>query len=73
MSKNVIVLPTYIYVDTSIMGEWKEPCRLEKACVTKRNLLLTENLYFFVFNAFLIWINILFDYVVLHQLIFYFS
>ena len=39
MSKNVILLPTYIYVDTSIIGESKRPCRLEKVCVIKRSFI----------------------------------
>ena len=39
MSKNVILLPTYIYVDTSIIGECERPCRLGKACVIKRSFI----------------------------------
>ena len=39
MSKNVILLPTYIYVDTSIIGECKRPCRLKKFCVIKRSFI----------------------------------
>ena len=31
MSKNVILLSTYIYVDTSIIGECKRPFRLKKS------------------------------------------
>ena len=71
MSKNVILLPTYIYVDTFIIGECKKLCRLEKACVIKCAFVTT--CIFFVFNAFLIWINILFDCIILHQLMFYLS
>ena len=46
----MILMATYIYVDTSIIGESKRPCRLEKVCV----IILYDNLYFFVFNAYLI-------------------
>ena len=35
MSENVILLLTYIYVETFIIGECKKPCELEKACVMK--------------------------------------
>ena len=39
MSKNVILLPTYIYVHTSIIGESKTPCRLENVYVIKRSFI----------------------------------
>ena len=33
------LLPTYIHVDTFIIGECKKPCRLEKACLIKRTFI----------------------------------
>ena len=39
MSKKIL-LPTYIYVDTSIIDECKRPCRLENVCVIKRSFKL---------------------------------
>ena len=51
MSKNLILLPTYIYVDTSIIGECKRPCRLEKVCVIIRSFIWQFVTYFFFFNG----------------------
>ena len=34
-----VLLPTYIYVDTSIIGECKRPCRLERVCLIKWNFI----------------------------------
>ena len=57
MSENLILLLTYIYVDTYISGECKKPCRLEEACAIKRILIL--QLVFFVLNACLLfWMTI---------------
>ena len=49
MSESVILLPTYIYVDTYILGECKRPCRPEKACVIKRTFYW--KLVFFCFQC----------------------
>ena len=51
MSKNVILFPTYNYVDTCIIVECKN-----LLCEKKRvefSVFLCDNLYFFVFNAYL--------------------
>ena len=55
------LLPTYIYVDTFIIDECKKPCRLYN-----QTYLYMTTCFFFVVNAFVICINILFDCMILH-------
>ena len=49
MSENVMLLLTYIYVDTYIFGEWKNPVGYKEPA--RSNVLLSDNLCFFVFDA----------------------
>ena len=55
MSKHVLLLPTYTYVNMFIIGECEKSCRLEKARVIKRFFYVTA--CHFVFNAYLIYIK----------------
>ena len=47
----MISLPTYNYADTFIIVHCKKPCPLENT--VQSSVLLCDNLYFFVFNAYL--------------------